>query len=657
MNKNAAIFMAALAVTGANAQCKDGVCTIDAAPSKMTAADAMPTCAIAPVKQGKRLSSLEGKTIAIVGGSFMASVTHPELKRLLLAEFPSSKVILLSEIGSAGPYPRPGVVRREKEEFQRRLKEMHVDAVVSGNSGCGLCTPKETGSCIAAEMLGIPSVMIAGPGFVTQAKSAARSAGIAQLRVAEYPGAFASHTREELLDNTRKILWPRIKKALTTPLSEDDVYRPNGEFVSDGLPTFPLSDDAIKEFLLFTDRGADESLGAIPPAMRDVKVRHVAALGVISGCPAEFMPLLVAFTEAMKNGDFRRTLSSTHAWTPYCWLNGPVARQLGFDCGQGEISEQKNMLLGRFVNLALLNFGGYKVKENRMGTFGYLTPWTLVENEAAAVKVGWKPYHLQKGYKINDSTLTTASAINWGNNLVPATSDAERIKDMIAWDAVEKQQMAVGSGMPCTCRTFLITPDVARDLSAKYKTKSQLENALVETARNPLGSRVFANYWGNPGSSQEKHTIEQHSARIARNEGSEKTATPPWLEWTGISGLETVPAMERGKSAFLVTGDEARNKEMCLPGGGFVTVKVELPRNWDRLMAERGYAALSSFFLDAAGTGSSPSRSADALTPDPQPRTERRRFRPQGENTQPRRAPDDESMQKMRRRRRQSEQQ
>ena len=621
---------AALAATAANNQCSDGTCPIDAGPTGRVVADAMPECAISPVAQGKRLSALEGKTIALVGGSFMASVTHPELKRLILAEFPTSKVILLSEIGSAGPYPRPGVIRREKDEFQRRLKEMRVDAVVSGNGGCGLCTPKEAGSCIAAEMLGIPSVMIAGPGFVTQAKSAARSAGIASLRVAEYPGAFAAHTREELLENTRKILWPQIKKALTTQLSEADVYRPNGEFVSDGLPTVPQGDEAVREFLLFTDRGPDESLGAIPSAMRDVKVRHVAALGVMSGCPAEFMPLLIAFTEAMKDGNFRRTLSSTHAWTPYCWLNGPVARQLGFDCGQGEISEQRNMLLGRFVNLALLNFGGYKVKENRMGTFGYLTPWTLVENEAAAVKVGWKPYHLQRGYGLNDSTLTAASAINWGNNLVPATSNAERIKDMIAWDAVEKQQMAVGSGMPCTYRTFLLTPDVARDLATRYKTKAELEKALVDTARNPLGSRAFANYWGNPGSSQERHSLGQHSTRIARSEGAEEAETPPWLEWTGIQAMETVPAMELGKSAFLVTGDEARNKEMCLPGGGSVTVKVELPKNWNRLMSERGYAPLSTFFLDAGGRGTSPSPNADALTPDPQPQRPQRRYRPHG---------------------------
>ena len=612
------VLVFALSLSGSSQNCKDGVCQLPLKAS--SGSEALPVCTVNVLPQGPRLKSLSGKTIAIVGGSFMASVTHPELKRLILAEFPTAKIILLSEIGSPGPYPRPGVKRPEKEAFERKLKEMKVDAVISGNGGCGLCTPKETGACIAAEVLGIPSVLIAGEGFVTQAKSTARSAGIEKLRVAKYPGAFAAHTREELLENTRKVLYPAIKASLTKPLSQDDVFAPTAEFVSDGLPVVPPTDDAIAEFLLFTDREPTDSLGAIPPAMREVKIRHVATLGVMSGCPAEFMPLLIAFTEAMKAGDFRRTLCSTHAWTPYCWLNGPVARQLGFDCGQGEISEARNMKLGRFMNLALINFGGYLVKENRMGTFGYLTPWTLVENEEAALQVGWKPYHLQQGYALDDSTLTVASAINWGNNLVPATSDPKTIKDLIARDAVEKQQMAIASGMPQVYRTFLITPEVARNLASVYKTKSELEVALVETARMPLAERAWANYYGNPGSSRNptRAPFARHVAKIARDEGAAATPTPPWLEWTGLTEVETVPVMRTGKSAFLVTGDPARNKELCLPGGGMVTVKIVLPRKWDALLAIRNYQPLSAFRLKSA------------LNPDPKTvsRPERPSMRP-----------------------------
>ena len=620
-----ALSVTAFQFSGFADDCKDGSCPLPAGgEATYTVLSPVPESAVEPIAPAARLKSLDGKTIALVGGSFMANVTHPELKRLILAEYPTAKVYVLSEIGSAGPYPRQGVVRREKDEFQRKLKEFGIDAVISGNGGCGLCTPKETGSCIAAEVLGIPSVMIAAPGFVKQAKSTASSAGLAELRVAEYPGAFASHTRDELLANTRKVLWPQVKAGLTGNMAPTlaSVPRANGHagrvtlpaisgtlaeiqriFLdsgwTDGLPVVPPTTQAVAEFLKFTDLPPGQSLGAIPPAQRDVTVRHVAVNGVMAGCPPEFMPLLLAFVEAMKDGDFRRTLASTHAWTPYCWLNGPVARQLGFDCGQGEICEPKNAVLGRFINLAMLNLGGYRVKENRMGTFGYLMPWCLVEDEAAALKLGWKPYHMQRGYSADDSTLTAASSISWGNNLVPATSDGERIKDMMAWDAVEKSQMAVASGMPCTYRAFFVTEGVARDLARTYQTKDALCQALEDTARIPLGSRAFANYWGNPGSAfdPERYPVQYHERRIADKEGATTTRTPPWLAWTGEPQMETVPAMAPGKSAFVVTGDSSRNKSLCVPGGGFATIKIVLPKAWDSLMAERGYKPLSDFRL------------------------------------------------------------
>ncbi len=652
------------------AECRDGVCPMPSGgEATYSVVSPVPESAVETMRAAPRLATLSGKTIALVGGSFMANVTHPELKRLILAEYPTAKVYMLSEIGSAGPYPRPGVVRREKDEFQRKLKEFKVDAVVSGNGGCGLCTPKETGSCIAAEALGIPSVMIAAPGFVKQARSAAASAGLASLAVAEYPGAFASHTREELIENTRKVLWPQVKNALTGECKVEsvkckmaDVVQPANHTISgtlaeiqqifldsgwtDGLPIVPPTEKAVAEFLRFTDLAPDHSLGAVPPAQRNVTVRHVAANGVMAGCPPEFMPLLLAFTEAMKDGDFRRPLASTHAWTPYCWLNGPVVRQLGFDGGQGEINEPKNAVLGRFMNLAMLNLGGYRVKENRMGTFGYLMPWCIVEDDAAALKVGWKPYHMQQGFSLNDSTLTAASSINWGNNLVPATADGEKIKDMMAWDAAEKSQMAVRSGMPCTYRAFLVTEGVARDLAKVYHTKSALEDALVESARIPLGERAFANYWGNPGSAFDPstHSVSRHERRIAYSESAEETQTPPWLAWTGKDSMQTVPAMERGKSAILVTGDPARNKELCVPGGGFMTVKVELPKAWDSLMAERGYRPLADFALKSdMKPDTPPSR------PRRMPRTGARGDRPYG--TRPRRPDGGDQRQWQRRRR------
>lgn len=574
------------------------------------------------IAQAPRLSTLAGKTIAVVGVSFMSAVTHPEIKRLIQEAYPDARVILLDEIGTAGVYPAPGIRRRSVEEFQARLKELHVDAVISGNGGCGLCTPKETGSCIAAEYLGIPSVIIAGPGFSDQARYTALNNGVPVLRVAEYPGAFALHTRQQLLENTRTQLWPRIVEALTRPIDEnerqaglaaghgdirDDVFFGTLEEIdryfkemgwSDGLPFIPPTFERVEAFLRYTDYAWDRTVAVLPIAHRNTTAWHVAVNGVMAGCRPEHMPVLIALTQTLGAPEFRRTLASTHAWIPFCWLNGPVGRQLGFDCGQGEIDSEANMALGRFMNLALMNLCGYYVKQDRMGTFGYPMSWCLAEDDAACQRVGWKPYHVRAGFDLDESTVTAASTLLWGNNMAPSTTDPQKLMELMAWDITERCQFALGSGRPMTNRTILMTEAVAQILSGKYRSPEALEKDLVATARRPVKERAFANYYANPGSAKDggEHSLRQYTAHIRKSEGGEMTPTPVWYDSPEDRQL-TVPAMRQGMTAFLITGDAARNKVQTMPGGGFSTVRIELPRNWDALMEELGYRPLSEYCI------------------------------------------------------------
>lgn len=574
------------------------------------------------IQQAPRLQTLNGKTIAVVGVSFMTGVTHPEIKRLILENYPSAKVILLSEIGIAGPYPAPGVTRKEKEEFQAKLREMRVDAVISGNGGCGLCTPKETGSCIAAEYLGIPSVIIAGPGFVDQARYTALNNGVPVMRVAQYPGAFATHTAEELIKNTREILWPQIVEALTKPISEeersagisgnksdirDDAFFGTLDEVneyfkemkwSDGLPIVPPTFEKVQSFLKYTDLSWDETVAILPIAHRDTKVWHVAVNAVMAGCKPEYMPILIALTKGLGDGNFRRTLSSTHAWIPYSWLNGPVARQLGIDSGQGQINEGANMAIGRFMNLALMNLCGYYVKQDRMGTFGYPMSWCMVEDDAACLRIGWEPYHVRKGFNLNDNTITLGSTLLWGNNMAPSTTDPQKVMELIAWDISERSQFALGSGRQFTFRTILMTEPVAAVLAGKYKSPEGLEKELIEHSRKPVKERAFANYYANPGGAKDggQHTLRQYQGHIRKDEGGEMTPTPAWYDSPENEQM-TIPTMKRGMTVFLITGDAARNKVQTMPGGGYATVKIELPRSWNKLMAELGYQPLEAFYV------------------------------------------------------------
>ncbi len=606
--------------------CTDGVCPIPTVNEDNEPVYAIVSPvgyhAVDMIGQAPRLDTLEGKKIALVGGSFMASVTHDELKKCILEAYPTAQLYLFQEVGSGGPYSVFGQSSQTKA-FQEKLQKLGIDAVISGNCGCGLCTTKEAGSSIAAEYLGIPAVTVGAPTFIAQIHSTGVNRGVPVLRTAEYPGAFASHSEEELRRNAREVVWSQIVTALTAPITQEEIEqyaaagkRPCNEVVytgtfdeiqefcqvnnwTDGLPVVPPTDAAVREYLRFTPYDPSEVLGIYALAYRECPVYTVAVNAVMAGVPKEFMPVCIAMTQALGNGEWRRPLASTHGWSPYAWLNGPVARQLGIDCGQGMISEPKNKALGRFLDLMMLNLGGYYVKENRMGTFGYLTPFVFAEDEEACLRVGWTPYHVTLGYDLNDNTVTVASALQWGNNVTPATDDPGQIMQLLAFDITEKQQNGLGNTNPQVYRTVFLTEPVARDLSGAYFEKTDLEDALIATARRPLFMRAYANYWANTGSVQsDQYTFEEYYRKLMRSEEEQAalTGVPDWLR--GVARQEeiwTIATMNKGQTPILITGDSARNKFMVLPGGGYITIEILLPEQWDALIAPMGYEPLSRF--------------------------------------------------------------
>lgn len=544
MKKILFIFLILMNLSHASAQngrmvCNEESCSIEF--SGATSGDGYPVvCPVGRstvdmIRMAPRLETLAGKTIAVTGVSFMTEITHPEICSLIRKNYPDARILTIDEVGIGGVYPAPGITRKAKEEFQARLKELKVDAVICGNGGCGLCTPKDRGD----------------------------------IRDDVYFG-----TIEQINDYFKEMRW------------------------SDGLPVIPPTFDKVMEFMKYTDCRWDDTVAVLPIAHRNTTAWHVAVNGVMAGCRPEYMPILVALTKALGDSEFRRTLASTHAWIPYSWINGPVARQLGIDCGQGLINEDANMAIGRFMNLALMNLAGYYVKQDRMGTFGYPVSWCMVEDDAACLRVGWDPYHVRAGFGLNDNTITAASTLMWGNNMAPSTSDPVKLMELISWDIAERCQFALGSGQQYTYRTILMTEPVARLLAKEYRSPQVLEKKLVKTARRPVSERAFARYYANPGSTKDsgEHTLRHYTGYIKRSEEASMTPTPQWYD-SPESELLTIPVMKYGMTAFIITGDSARNKVQTMPGGGYSTIKIELPKKWDELMEEAGYRPLKEFYL------------------------------------------------------------
>jgi len=172
-----------------------------------------------------------------------------------------------------------------------------------------------------------------------------------------------------------------------------------------------------------------------------------------------------------------------------------------------------------------------------------------------------------------------------------------------------------GSGKQFVNRTVLMTEAVAKTLSEKYKNLDELEAKLIELARRPVKERAFARYYANPGSSKDggEHSIKEYSGYIRKTEEAADTPTSPWYASSDIK-TSTIPVMQKGMTAFLITGDSARNKIQIMPGEGTATVKIDLPDNWGELMAELGYKPLSKFYLKSTKPIYSSDTSSQSIT-------------------------------------------
>ena len=143
---------------------------------------------------------------------------------MLEEEFGCITYYMTDEIGKSGTF-NPNSVSDKSKEFQQKLKEYKIDAVISGNCGCGICTVKETGNGLAAEYAGIPAVVVGAEAFVPQIESTGYNRGVPVVRTAAYPGAFASDTTEVQQKKAREILYPQIVTALTTQITQAEKDR------------------------------------------------------------------------------------------------------------------------------------------------------------------------------------------------------------------------------------------------------------------------------------------------------------------------------------------------------------------------------------------------------------------------------------------------
>ncbi len=457
------------------------------------------------------------------------------------------------------------------------------------------------------ERAGYPTSSLVCEGFLSQAAATSVGLGMPNMPVATIVGHPGAQSSGEIRANARAVTAAEVIANLTVQ-PEEITFEPepgpydivfsgsfeevNEHFIenewSDGLPIVPPTREKIEQFLSFTDRKPEDTLGVVLPASRAVTVWATAVNGVMAGCKPEYMPILVALAEAMCDPDYGVEHSgNTPGAETLIVLNGPIIKQLGFNYTQGVLRDgfRPNTSVGRFWRLALRNMAGFLLHKTDKGCFGNTFRVVLAENEDALAAIGWPSNAEDMGFRTGDNTVTITRMT--GGDVMPSVTGAtpERMMPYLA-DGVAKEtgwevSFTVGGLTHGTLRPALVlSPILAETMAKAGWTKDTVKQYLYDHARMPAWRvEVMMDHWTEfkIGSLKHQYNIGKLSKDFAESDDPNRM----------------VPIVcHPDEFMVLVSGDPLRTNAYAFAHNGYlgfpVAKKIVLPEDWeDRLAAKR----------------------------------------------------------------------
>jgi len=297
-----------------------------------------------------------------------------------------------------------------------------------------------------------------------------------------------------------------IIEALTRPLSEEDKHtgleeRPVPRLIgpdteenlqcfflengmTDCLPIVLPTEERVAEMLKGTSHKADEVVGELRAGYEagSFTVEQVAANAVMAGARSEYMPVILA----MAASGVAAISTSTQSFARMIVVNGPIRNEIGMNSRCGALSpfNQANAVIGRVATLMSINLGRGGVPNltywgSQGNTLNY-NHATFAENEEA-LPAGWKPFHVQKGFKPEESAISFFhgySFWHWKN-----TYEKEKHKAIL-----HMANWVLPSGGYRSGFGLLLDPIVAEDLVREgYPTKESLSQYCYDNTLLTLG--------------------------------------------------------------------------------------------------------------------------------------------------------------------------
>lgn len=276
----------------------------------------------------------------------------------------------------------------------------------------------------------------------------------------------------------------REKKHHIGPDTYDNIQRYfDDRFWTDQLPIIMPTEERVAAMLKATKHRPDEIVGRMRVTGEreawQYTVETVAINAVMAGAKPEHFPAILALAASQTEAHS----SSTSSMAAMAVFNGPIVNELSLNSSTGALGLYNNAgaLIGRAWSLLSANATGGSVPGHTyMGVQGNPmanVPAVFAEN-VAGLPPGWKPLHLQKGFPMNESVVSTFDGCQSQNTMMVLQDED--------WDWALKRFIG-GLGSPQRGgKLLLIDPAVTPPLLRfGFDTKEKLIKWVKENVTTP----------------------------------------------------------------------------------------------------------------------------------------------------------------------------
>jgi hypothetical protein len=254
---------------------------------------------------------------------------------------------------------------------------------------------------------------------------------------------------------------------------------------SDGLPIIPPTKERVIRMLSpLRNEDPQKVVAVLPPRLGEATLEKIAINAVMAGCLPDYLPIIIAALKAISDEKFglRGVQSTTHPCSPLIVVNGPIANRIGLNSKGNAFGPgvRANATIGRALRLILINVGGAIPGEIDKSTQGQPSRYTycVAENEE---ENPWQPFHIERGFKAEDSTVTVFAAESPHNinehNSVSGNGLLMTIAATMATPGINNAHFFTGEPILMLC------PEHAATIAKDGFSKEQVKEFLFHNAR------------------------------------------------------------------------------------------------------------------------------------------------------------------------------